>query len=421
MSRKELKDFAPGLQLPMARAHAGSLMPYFLTGIQGLSPMAKPGKGTFAITETGHLLFDPEVLSKLFVEEAGTVVLHEYLHEYLNHADRFREMIRKGLLEPSDMELWNDACDAEINDNLEEAGCVFPRAEVMGGGPVTPQSLGLKPHRPAEEYAIQLKKKDHKPNRPPSGGQGALPACGSASGNPVDGEPEADHPDSQTQTDREMQRKDDAEKVVSHQKSQGDVPSGVLQTAEELAQEAEVSWERELEGAVLSSVRHKAGAVDYTFTEQARMQSALWESFGEEAPVMPGMWAPLAKVALVIDTSGSMFASLSKVCQEAQGILRAVGGMRLTLIACDAEVHEMKEVSDISEVRASLSGGGGTDFRPAFEAIEQMPPRFRPDVVIFATDGWGFYPKKEPGWKHVWLCVDGEIRVDWGKVIEVAS
>ncbi len=142
-------------------------MPYFTVGVQAMVPRYQPGLGTMGATQHGHLLVDPELLAKLFVDEAATMVLHEYLHGYFNHHERFDEMVRKGLLESGDFELFNDAGDAEINDNLEAAACVFPREEVMGGPPVTPQLLGLPPHRTAEEYAVTLKKRGHKPKRPP--------------------------------------------------------------------------------------------------------------------------------------------------------------------------------------------------------------------------------------------------------------
>lgn len=426
--RAELSSFTPGMRLPMARANAASHMPYFTSGIQHLVPREAPGLGTFGVTELGHLMVDPAILARLYVDEAGTLVLHEYLHIYFNHAERFREMVRKGLLESSDHALWNQAADCEINDNLQEAGCIFPRDEVMGGPPTTPDALDLPRHRPAEEYAVTLKKRqqdgDDGNPRPPEAGDdqdGAWPACGSGAGNPVAGEPEPDDADGRDPTEMEMQRQSDSEQARDHQRAQGNVPSGIQQMVDSLLKPPKVRWDAELTTQVGQAVQHKAGSADYTFTKRSHHQSAMEWYFGEEAPVLPGMWAPLAKVALVIDTSGSMAQALKTVVEEAQGILKTMGGMRLTVIACDAKVHAVAEVKNVSELSQHMLGGGGTDFRPAFRAIEEMPKRDRPDVVVFATDGWGDYPSEAPPWKHIWLNIDGDISVDWGTEIAISA
>jgi predicted metal-dependent peptidase len=419
--RVALADSPEGLRLPIVRAYAGGMMPYFLSGLHSLVPRMVKGLGTFGITENSFLLLDPDVLKKLFMEEASTVFLHEYLHKYFNHAERFREMVRKGLLDPEDHSLFNDAGDAEINDNLEEANCVFPRPEIFGGPHVTPQSLGLPKHRLAEEYAIALKKRGHKPNRPPKADQGGLPACGSASGNPLDGEPPGNDPDARDTTDTQMQRKSDADQVASHEKTQGSVPSGIKRMAEGLLPSSKIPWDKELQHEVSRGIQHKQGQADYTYSERSRMQASFDMMYGEEAPVLPGMYAPLATVALVVDTSGSMTDSLRKVAGEAQGILRSMGGARVLMIACDAKVHTMTMISDVSQLKAGLKGGGGTDFRPAFDALLKLPPAKRPDIVVFATDGYGSYPSSAPPWKHIWLEVDGKIAVDWGRTIHADS
>lgn len=422
MSRKHIKDLPPGMRLPAARAHAGGVMPYFLGGIQNLSPQEAPGLGTFGVTETGFLLVDSDVLAKLFVDEMSTILLHEYLHVYFNHSDRFREMIRKGLLDTSDMELFNDAADAEINDNLQDANCVFPRAEVMGGDPVTAESLGMKRGLTAESYAIALKKKGHKPNRPPKGGQGGLPACGSAAGNPVADEPPGNDPNAKTPADNDVQRKADSQQVANAVKSRGSVPAGIALTAEGLLAEPKVRWEDELAVEVQKGVRHKAGMADYTFSNRSHMQGAMEMMFGEESPVLPGTHAPLAKIALVVDTSGSMGSSYPRILREAQGVLKASGGARTTVVACDAKVHSLVEVKSVEEIKQNLKGGGGTDFRPAFSALQKLPPDRRPDLVVFATDGMGAYPEVEPReFRTIWLAVDGHIAVDWGKTISVST
>jgi predicted metal-dependent peptidase len=94
-------------------------------------------------------------------------------------------------------------------------------------------------------------------------------------------------------------------------------------------------------------------------------------------------------VAVVVDTSGSMSeALLTAALTEVGGVLRAVGigGNRVTVLSCDADVHAVRAVADVGEVE--LIGGGGTDMRVGIE--EAL--RGRPQIVIVLTDGYTPWP-----------------------------
>jgi predicted metal-dependent peptidase len=144
-------------------------------------------------------------------------------------------------------------------------------------------------------------------------------------------------------------------------------------------------------------------------------------SFGEEAPIIPGETAYRAEVAIVVDTSASMGDErLKAVCSEAANIFTHMGGAAVSFIACDSKVHTAERVKTIEELTAGLRGGGGTDFRPVFRALEKMRPR--PDVVIFATDGDGPAPTTAPeNTKVIWLIVDGQPPCKWGEHICISS
>src|SRR5687767_12486234 len=110
-------------------------MPYFRTGIQSLVPKEVPGLGTMGVTDGNVLLVDYDVLGKLTAPEAATLILHEYMHRYLQHAERFEKLVKAGVLSrtPEDMKDWNVAGDAEINDNLIEANCPLPKIDGADG------------------------------------------------------------------------------------------------------------------------------------------------------------------------------------------------------------------------------------------------------------------------------------------------
>ena len=82
-------------------------------------------------------------------------------------------------------------------------------------------------------------------------------------------------------------------------------------------------------------------------------------------------------------------------------------------------------------------GGGGTDFRPYFEALVDRMQHERPNIIVFATDGYGAAPDVGPvGIETIWLMIgDGarempfaasggwgdESKIGWGDAIRVPS
>jgi predicted metal-dependent peptidase len=431
----------PWHRLSAARCKAYEHMPYFRNGIQSLVPRMAPGMGTLGVTQGNILFFDPEVLGQWTAVEAGWVLVHEYLHRFFQHAERWDRLLASGVATESDRDTWGDACEAEINDNIIEAGGVLPK--LNGSDPVTPGSLNVPPHQTAEQSFHMLKKRREQKQGPQGGsqpgsqpnGQGQAPGQpqaekepgwgkeGSGMGNPVEGEPEADDPDARTPVEQHVQRKGDAESIrqAAKSKSQGTVPAGLAREAEEMLTPPKVRWQDLLSRAVRSAVEHVTGAGDYTFVQRARHQGALEMMFGEEAPVLPGEHCPRADVAFCVDTSGSMGdETLRKIVSEAQGVLRHMGGAKITFISIDAEVHVCAQVRDAKEIQRGLKGGGGTDFRPAFAKLESWKPR--PQIVIFATDGYGPAPEQPPrGMDVIWLIVDGRKPCDWGEYISLDS
>jgi predicted metal-dependent peptidase len=144
---------------------------------------------------------------------------------------------------------------------------------------------------------------------------------------------------------------------------------------------------------------------------------------------MPRMFSPLPRVFIAVDTSGSMSDEALTLClAEVQGVLKSTNA-DVTVASCDAQVHAVEKVRSIKEAAAALKGGGGTDFVPVFEHIEDMARA--PNVVFFFTDGDGPAPTKPPaGLDVVWILVDGWGRarvpydergkkVSYGKVVRV--
>jgi predicted metal-dependent peptidase len=412
----KLAALGPALRLPAARLKAAEALPYFAGGVNDLVPHEMPGRGSISVTAGGVLCYDPEVLAQWTALEAGTVLIHEYCHVFSRHMQRFEELLRRGVAQEckEDRDLWNQAADCEINDNLEEAGLPLPN--INGCPPCLPQRLQLEPHQSAEQYFVALK--DRAQKQPPGGGGGGKhgppppgqnPGCGSGAGNPSD-----DEPDEQTlkklerdEVSQDITRRATAEKILERNAQRGDVPAGWAAQAEGEIPKSDIPWEDQLRAEVFSSIAHVEGQGDYTFTIPSRYQSALLDEYGDDdAPFLPGEHRPLPKVATAFDTSGSVSdEDLRRMCGHTMAILDCLGGMSVTFLACDAAVHAVTEARSLDDLMKNLKGRGGTDFRPVFTEVAKWTEK--PEILIFQTDGHGPAPAAPPGYRVVWLITPG--------------
>lgn len=209
------------------------------------------------------------------------------------------------------------------------------------------------------------------------------------------------------------------------EKGRGNVPSGLARWAEEHLRPAKIDWRQKLAQVARNAVAYRPGAVDYSYRRPSRRQAAF--GFGPGKPRLPAMVRPVPRVAVAIDTSGSMSArDLGEAVSEADGVMKALGA-EVGFIACDAEVGAVMQVRNAQELMQHLVGGGGTDFRPVFKAAAKMRPA--PEVVIFATDGYGPAGHAPPaGMRVVWLLI-GENATEpsfpdgvepWGDMVRVS-
>ena len=108
------------------------------------------------------------------------------------------------------------------------------------------------------------------------------------------------------------------------------------------------------------------------------------------------------KAVLIIDTSGSIFSdreTVEEFLNEAATICKRVNTV-LTVIFADAAVCSIVPIGEAYEKIKTLvpKGGGGTDFRPAIKAAEEM----NPDLIIYLTDLMGAFPAKKPRVPIIW-------------------
>lgn len=395
-------------KLATARAVAAETAPYFRAELLRIVTreaewLAMP---TMAMSDRQVLYWHPDFVVKESIPVLAGAFMHEFMHHLLHDCDPARQGDR-----------WNAAFDLRINPMVRDMRLPLP------DGVYFPQRFNLPEGETAAWYYAHLptdpngKPKPSSGSKPGDGEKTGQGKCGKCAGNPAQGEPDGD-PDerAQVEVDASRQRAAEAVRKWAQQKGRGSLPAGLERWAEEFLKPHKIRWQDELARRARSFVAHRIGMRDYSFSRPSRRSLA----GGNNDPIRPGMIAPEPRACLLMDTSGSMSGDqLGIIVRESRGILKSIG-TDMDCIAIDSQIHGMKRVRDWREVAKLLKGGGGSDFRPAFEELAKR--RERPDVIIAATDGMIGVPENAPRWANViWLLTGkgAQPPCKWGHAIMV--
>jgi predicted metal-dependent peptidase len=379
------EDVAP------ARLWAVTAQPYLASVLFALSPVARPGLGTVGVDDRWRLYVDRAAFARWPVEQAGAVLVHEAHHLLRDHAGR----ARAAGVGHADHLRWNVAADCEINDDLGDVP--------LPPDSVWPETFGLARGDLAEAYHVAL---------PP----GALRGweCGSgAHGVRAPYEPPGDGMD---RAEGDLIRQAVAEEVRRRSRAGETLAPGLERWAEEFLH-PRVDWRRVVAAAVRLGLTNVAGRVDYTYARLSRRSAT---PTGRRV-VLPSLVQPVPRVAVVVDTSGSMSPRLlGMALAEVRGILRGNGVAAITVLSCDTAVHTTQRVFAASDVR--LYGGGGTELGTGLAAAAALRPK--PQVVVVLTDGMTPWPAERPPVDRVVVALLGAERGGepaWAQVVEVTE
>lgn len=344
-------------KLLAARLRAAQDRPYLATALFSLTVVEAEHVPTMGVDRRWRCYVNPGFVDSTPVPQLAGVWIHEVSHVLRDHHGR-AEQFAVGHLR------INVAQDCEINDDLIADRIPLP------AGRVEPGTFGLPAGKLFEWYVDRLPRRLDDLD------------CGSgAHGTP---RPWEDGTSGTGVGDAEAGaiRRDTARQM----RGRGDVPAGWRRWAEGVL-EPKVDWRQALTGSVREAAAWASGAVDYTYRRPSRRSASM------RGVVLPSLRRPLPRVAIVVDTSGSMGDDLlAAALTEIGGVLKAVGvgGNRITVLSCDAAVHVVQSVGTVGDVR--LAGGGGTDMRVGIE--EAL--RVRPHIVIVLTDGLTPWPDVPP-------------------------
>ena len=131
----------------------------------------------------------------------------------------------------------------------------------------------------------------------------------------------------------------------------------------------------------------------------------------------------IKEFVIVIDTSGSVSGELvQQFVQKTYNILMQqenfFSKMNLHIIQCDAMVHEDAVITSKEEFEhyiatLQLKGGGGTDFRPAFQYVDTLIRNHKftnLKGMIYFTDGEGTYPAYAPEYRTAFVFLKDDYK-----------
>jgi predicted metal-dependent peptidase len=131
---------------------------------------------------------------------------------------------------------------------------------------------------------------------------------------------------------------------------------------------------------------------------------------------LPGNQTPTIRLAVAVDTSGSCVDDARDFLTELVGIIDVFQHYELIVYMIDAAVASRQVFTadePLEPKRLVFAGGGGTDFRPFFDAIADEP--VKPACLIYLTDGEGEAPAEDPGIPTLWVISrDGKAPAPWG-------
>lgn len=353
-------------------------------------------------TDMKRIIFDPEWLQELSDEEVQFVLLHEVLHNALQHCLRMRSGGYHA-------KLYNIAADIVVNSNILET-------------------------LDADEFVIDGEPVMH---RAPDGREGS---CYSAeqvydmladkygSDDMDETEVEASLVDDHNFWEYMKEEEQELLKAgwanhVEQALKEGSTKYGAPHSIRELLEinldyRSKLNWRKILE----DFLKLCASGYDYTFNPPDRRfagSDVILPSFYDIEEEVPD------KLWFLIDTSGSIDKeTLTEVYHEIQAAIGQFSRFSGMVSCFDTEVTEPVEFDETTGLKeVSLIGGGGTSFECIFEYMKEHMKDELPEAIIILTDGFADYPAKDAamGVPVLWIIVGSEKEVPWGKVVRLEA
>ena len=329
-----------------------------------------------------NMYVNPDFFMAQSKSDRTFIVLHEVLHFAYDHCGR---------LENRDPDVWSQACDYAVNDDLHTLGLPVP-------------SLALfdrKYHDMSAEqiYDLLLKENNTQKNNCPMLGNDVLPTKND------EGEPES--------SDQMLARKTDLESMLLDAATQaefaqdyGSLPPN-MQRHIQMLRNPKLNWK-----IILRRFMFDIAKTDHTWRRPNKRYLPNY------LPAVEGR--KVGQIDFAIDVSGSINEeTFFGFCSEVHAVLKVLKPSWIDLIQFDHDIEGVNRVRSVGDLLAvKFVGGGGTYLEP----VMQHAIKSKSKAMIVLTDGWFSNNITDPQKPVIWCVYDNP---DWqppfGNVVHFSS
>ncbi len=361
-------------------------------------------------TDARGFYYNPAYIDSLSIEQTQFVLAHEALHCALQHFNRRQHRVKFR---------WDIACDHAINPLLVSDGLTPPPGALVldSFAGMTAEEIYPCIEENSNEETLDKHIYDGAENK----GEGQQSGTEKdADKKPPQASPQIDTMPPLEQTGAAQPQPLTAQEMETLSRQWQQRLAGAAQQAQQAGKlkgmlarmmgellQPKLSWRTLLARYLTQFARD-----DYSYMRPSRRDGEV---------ILPSLRSAQVDVVIALDTSGSIGrAELDEFISEVNTLKGQVRA-RVTLHACDSALAAtgpwvFEPWEDFSLPQKSLSGGGGTDFRPIFSWVDQAG--VRPDLLIYFSDAEGQFPEHEPHYPVFWL-IKGSLPVPWGQRIQL--
>jgi predicted metal-dependent peptidase len=348
------------------------------------------------------LRYNPAFVDTLNAATLAGVLAHEVMHPALQHHTRRSKR---------DPRRWNEACDYAINPLLIDAGLhlpedvlVDPRFRGMSAEQIyNLRETEVQPDSGSESESAkdQGSESNNSTGSNNDDGSPSVPESQGGIGQVIDAPEACEGESGNDEQAREWEIAVNQAATLAQQA--GKVPAGLRRTLEG-AVEAKVDW-REL----LRRLWSDTIPADSSWMRPNRRH--IWSGLYLPGVVREG----IGEIAIAVDCSGSVNARQLRLFEaEIRSILEGQRPERVHVLYFDAEVHKVDTYVAGEMLHLEPVGGGGTDFGPCFDWLNEHG--VRPQTMVFLTDLYGTFPDSAPDYPVLWASTGGR-QAPFGSVI----
>lgn len=369
--------------------------PFFGMLITKMGAVERADIDTMA-TDGTNLYFSPAFVERISEPEVLGVLCHEVLHvAYCHH-------LRRGKRDPR---LWNIACDYAINLIVVGAGMSLPKGALLSD-----DFKGMSAETIYDLLKKEQDKRDVDGNQPGGQGGGRIPdgddwEVGGVL-DKLDAEGKALSDEQRTAEIRQTEI--NVSEAAAAALAQGKLPSELRRLINDIAK-GTVRWDEELKRIFASTF-----SADYTWSRPNRRHIG-------RGTYLPSMVREgVGEVVIGVDTSGSITGNvLDAFWSVVDDVIEQASPERVHIVWCDARVQHVQTFERGESLKPEARGGGGTDFRPVFNWVEEQG--LEPQALIYITDMYGYFPDEAPDYPTIWVKTTdvpapfgGEVRIEVG-------